>query len=96
MIWSIVTGTPGQWKTLTGSGASPGAFKIAWVPKITLSSDGRATETPSVTRILTSWRRLVQPPEEGEVQEDAERRPEHERWTGCAAGTIGQLCWVFR
>ncbi len=52
MIWSSVTGTPRKWNTLTGSGASPGACWMAWLPKIKVAHEGRATDRPMVATTL--------------------------------------------
>ncbi len=54
MIWSIVTATPKKLKTLTGSGARPGADMMAWLPKINVATAGRATRRPSVATTLIS------------------------------------------
>ena len=52
MIWSRVTGTPRNWKTCTGSGASPGACWMAADPKIRVAREGMATERPMVATTL--------------------------------------------
>ena len=54
MTWSSVTGTPRNWYTATGSGARPGACWIAWLPKISVASEGRATSSPIVATTLIS------------------------------------------
>ena len=52
MIWSIVTGTPRNWKTRTGWGASPGTCTIVWLPKARTASGGIVTDRPRVHTIL--------------------------------------------
>ena len=54
MIWSIVMGTPATWKIFTGSGARPGAFRMAVFPKINVASGGSITDSPSVATTLMS------------------------------------------
>ncbi len=54
MTWSRVTGTPRKRKTLTGSGARPGACWMAPLPKIRVATAGRATESPIVATTLVS------------------------------------------
>ena len=54
MIWSMVTGTPMKSKTRTGSGARPGAFKMAPDPKIRVAMAGMVTNSPRVATTLIS------------------------------------------
>ena len=54
MIWSRVTGTPRNWYTWTGSGARPGAWLMAWFPKMIVARDGKATSNPMVATTLIS------------------------------------------
>ena len=79
MTWSSVTGTPRKWKTRTGSGARPGASWMAWLPKIRVARDGRATDRPMVATTLVSgedsrrWRKRIgveDDPEQGSGDDD--------------------------
>ena len=54
MIWSNVTGTLRKSKTRTGWGARPGAFRIVWLPKISVHVGGTPTDTPRVATTFTS------------------------------------------
>ncbi len=57
MTWSRVTGTPRNWKTRTGSGAKPGACRMAPLPKMTVATAGMATNSPTVATTLISGER---------------------------------------
>ena len=50
----MVTGVSRKRKTRTGSGASPGAFKMATFPKAHVAAAGIATERPRVATTFTS------------------------------------------
>ena len=96
MIWSSVTGTPRKWKTCTGSGARPGACRMAWLPKISVASDGMATEEPDRGHHLDQGRGQPQVTEEDGVEEDAEHAGRRPRSRRTAAGRMPQLSWVCR
>ncbi len=95
MTCSIVTATPRKLKTRTGSGASPGADRIVWFPKISVAAGGIATDIPMVATTLMRGRANLSRLKRKKYSPMPSAGPATTIDTR-AAGTIAQCSCVFR